>query len=104
MKDEQIEVVATALDGIANQIEFSLRSENVSDSNGEIANVVDVLAELGRATRRLGNAITPNIVGGQDAFGGHVESLTEAVMGVTNGLMDIAEAIREVAARMPSGD
>ena len=43
----------------------------------------------------LSSSITPHITGGTDAAGTHVESLTEAVMGVTAGLFAIAEAIRE---------
>lgn len=35
--------------------------------------------------------------GGTDAAGGHVTSLTEAVMGLTAGLVKIAEAISDVA-------
>lgn len=49
---------------------------------------------------RLASAITPNINGADDATGGHVESLTEAVMGVTRGLVQIAEAIERVATAM----
>lgn len=45
------------------------------------------------AFKRLGNAITPNVCGSSDKTGGHVESLTEAVMGVTSGLCRIADAI-----------
>lgn len=43
--------------------------------------------------QRIGDSITANLVGSFDATGGHVESLTEAVMGVTSGLVKIAEAI-----------
>jgi hypothetical protein len=34
---------------------------------------------------------------GTDAYGGHVASLTESVMGITGGLMAIAESIQNVA-------
>jgi hypothetical protein len=58
----------------------------------------EVLEALVQAGRRIGNAITPaNVVAGHDATGGHVESLTEAVMGVTAGLAQIAEAIGDLA-------
>ncbi len=38
--------------------------------------------------------------GAHDAAGVYVESLTEAVMGVTAGLVQIAEALRDVADAM----
>lgn len=57
---------------------------------------------LAEAVDNIGNkiatAITPRaIVGNTDASGAFVESLTEAVMGVTGGLCKIAEALHEVA-------
>lgn len=45
------------------------------------------------AVKRIGDAITPNVVGTTDETGGHVESLTEAVMGITSGLCKIASAL-----------
>jgi hypothetical protein len=74
----------------------TLESPNVSDSNLEPANVVDVLSHLAHATARAANAITPPCAGA-DTYGGHVESLTEAVMGMTKGLQDIAGAIENLA-------
>lgn len=53
-------------------------------------------SELVRTVKRLADAITPNTIG-TDAGGGHVESLTEAVMGVTKGLFAIAAAIDGLA-------
>lgn len=50
------------------------------------------------AIQKLANAITPfTAVPGTDATGGGVASLTEAVMGVTSGLCQIAEAINRLA-------
>ena len=47
---------------------------------------------------KLARAITPlSAMAGTDAAGGRVESLTEAVMGVTAGLVQIAEAISDLA-------
>lgn len=49
---------------------------------------------LTKEVRGLKNAVTPAYAGGsQDAGGSHVESLTEAVMGATAGLTQIADAI-----------
>ena len=49
------------------------------------------------AIQRIGAAITPVTRGSVDAAGVHVESLTEAVMGVTAGLVKIAGAINNLA-------
>jgi len=75
----------------------TLESPNVCDSNWESANVVDVINHLANATSRVAKAITPRVAGGTDEAGGHVESLTEAVMGVTEGLCMIASAIESLA-------
>lgn len=46
----------------------------------------------------LANSITPlSAMAGTDAAGGRVASLTEAIMGVTAGLVKIAEAIGDLA-------
>jgi hypothetical protein len=85
-------------DSTANAIRDTLMSPNVSDSNGESANIVDAVASLSYSTKRIANAITPgHAAGSTDASGGHVESLTEAVMGMTAGLGHIAEAIESLA-------
>lgn len=48
--------------------------------------------------RKIANSITPlGTIGGDDAAGGHVGSLTEACMGITSGLCRIAEAINNLA-------
>ena len=67
----------------------------MNDSHDELAHAV--AAGLGK----LANAITPiSAMAGNDAAGGRVESLTEAVMGVTAGLTRIAEAISDLAEAM----
>lgn len=48
--------------------------------------------------KHLTDAITPiSALPGNDAAGGTVNSLTEAVMGVTAGLVRIADAISDLA-------
>lgn len=48
--------------------------------------------------KSLASAIMPSgVFAGTDATGGHVESLTEAVMGITTGLTMIAESISDLA-------
>lgn len=52
---------------------------------------------IGRAIydglKRIADAVSADAAPGKDASGGHVNSLTEAVMGLTAGLFRIAEAI-----------
>lgn len=80
--------------GVAEAIRETLISPNVSDSNWEAANVVDVLASLASGSHRIASAITPkDAAPGTDAARGSVSSLAEAVMGVTAGLFAVAEAI-----------
>ena len=76
----------------------TLESPNVSDQNLEPANVVDVLNYLALAAGRIAASITPrDAVAGVDANGGHVRSLTEAVMGIAGGLHAIASAVERLA-------
>jgi hypothetical protein len=75
-------------------IHDSFMSRNVKDSNFENANLVDTTDRMASMIGSLASAITPqDILGGQDATGGTVLSLTEAVMGVSAGLVQIADAI-----------
>ena len=53
---------------------------------------------IGRAITSVGHAISADAAPGHDETGGTVNSLTEAVMGVTAGLVMIAEAINGLAA------
>ena len=56
------------------------------------------IAELAECTEKIANAITPLGVGnGKDATGGHIDSLTEAVMGITAGLVEISNSISDLA-------
>ena len=83
---------------IENAILQTLQSPSVCSRNGEYANVVDVLDGLGTAIQDVALAITPRNTGsGKDALGGTVTSLTEAVMGVSGGLVAIAHAISDLA-------
>lgn len=50
------------------------------------------------AVRMVASAITPRgALPGTDSSGGHITSLTEAVMGITAGLFEVASAIRDLA-------
>ena len=60
--------------------------------------VSDLLEAIEQAGRKIAHAITPcDACAGEDANGGSVSSLTEAVMGVTAGLCRVADAISELA-------
>jgi hypothetical protein len=58
---------------------------------------VDAVDELVHAGRQIARAITVDTPGRRDAFEGHVDCLTEAVMGVTRGLQAIAAALEDLA-------
>ena len=53
--------------------------------------------ELANNVRRIANAITSPVLAGTDEAGGRIESLTEAVMGITAGLFAISRAIDRLA-------
>lgn len=61
------------------------------------ANVVDVLDRLASSTRRISLAICDDACPGTDATGGKVGCMVEATMGVTAGLVRIADAIADLA-------
>ena len=51
--------------------------------------------EVAEALFDIANAISPTgAAPGRDAYGGYVNSLLEAVMGIPHGLEDVADAIR----------
>jgi hypothetical protein len=59
--------------------------------------LIGVVKELSINTRKIAEAITPTASPGLDATGGTVASLTEAVMGITGGLVQVANAIESLA-------
>lgn len=67
-------------------------SEVVKNDHGHPANVVDVLDDIARALRLLGNADAATPMGGLEAHGA---AILEAADKVAGGLHDVAEAIRE---------
>ena len=88
---------------IADAIDRCFVSPNVADSNLEPANLVDVVDKAAHGLFRIAHAIyPPNTAPGHTKDGGTVASLTEAMMGVADGLhrislsiSDLAEAVRE---------
>jgi hypothetical protein len=98
----------TKTDQLAEAMRFVFVSPNVSDSNFEAANIVDVIDKVACGLFAIRNAIVPSGVGpGRGADGtGLIESLTEAVMDTSQSLRyladqmdfgDVAGAIRELA-------
>ena len=57
-----------------------------------------IAESIGSGLRTIANSVTPlSAMPGEDASGTYVSSLTEAVCGVTAGIMAIANAISELA-------
>jgi hypothetical protein len=77
---------------IAEALRETLISPNVSDSNLEPANVVDVIHSVSRALRWLGNADAARPMGAIEAHG---VAIKEAAEMIASAITDLAEAIRE---------
>ena len=82
---------------VAHALRSTLISPNESDINYEAANVVDGLFAVSRSVRGVALAIFPDALPAADPTGGHVASLSEAVMGITNGLVRVADALQQIA-------
>lgn len=99
-------VIASELHDLCGSVEEVARIRDAIDGGEDLIrsdfapqNLVDAVADVARQSRSIANAITPTgASGGVDAMGGHVESLTEAVMGMTKALCAIGFAIESVAA------
>ena len=78
-------------------------SPNVSDSNMEPANLVDVMDRAARNLAKIAQAITPtDSLPMTTPNGGSVGSLTEGVIFAAESLSKIAEAIDNLACAMRS--
>ena len=102
MTEDQLEQTTESLDEISNSLDRGLECECPRDHTASMAgepyaNIPSALVGLCDMAQRIAAAITPVVAGGTDATGGHVESLTEAVMGITGGLVKVAEAIGALA-------
>ena len=52
--------------------------------------------DIANGLHRIADGINPpGTLPGNDAYGGVIKSLTEAIMGIPYGLKDVADAIRE---------
>lgn len=68
------------------------------DDNLDTVNVPKAIICLTEKFGQIALAITPTGLPGRDATGGSITSLTEAVMGITAGLVRVAESIESLAA------
>ena len=91
MTEDSAERLAQAIELGLNQLGDAI--SRVSDG-GELVGVEGAVSYAGK---RIARAIAADAAPGRDAAGGSVESLTEAVMGVTAGLVQIADAIGRLA-------
>ncbi len=80
------------------------RTENRHMTKKEESRIEDIMLSISMDIDSVASAITPYASPANDAVGGHVESLTESVMGVTAGLCRIADAINNLAEAVRDGD
>ena len=84
--------------GQTEAIRDSFTSPNVSDSNGEMANMVDVIDRLASCTRAVAHSISPlDAAPYRTESGMMVSSLTEASLCISDSLSEIASAINNLA-------
>lgn len=89
MKDKILWALATFHDAFCELKSNEHGSKNIS--------IQETLNNCSNSMKAVAYAITANASGDHDAAGNFVTSLTESVMGVTDGLVKIAEAIEKLA-------
>lgn len=89
---------------IAASLDRCFISANVSDSNMEPANVVDVIERAANNLNRIAVAITPTVAGATTPNGIYVGSLTEAMIAVADSMARIAESISDLASAVRERD
>jgi hypothetical protein len=62
-----------------------------------VKQIEDLTEAMDRIGNRVGRAIAADAAPGTDACGGRVDSLTEAAMGITAGLVKVSMAIESLA-------
>ena len=72
-------------------------ADSLSGCHPDTGQLIGVDGAIQLVGRRIAKAITADAGLGRDAAGGSVGSLTEAVMGMTAGLVQIATAIDRLA-------
>lgn len=93
------------LNDAAEQIADGIRDSFIAtDASFHEGNTTDAIIDMTRALDRIADSIKPsNAMPGHDETGGTVDSLTEAVMGMTAGLVQIACAISDLAQAVREG-
>ncbi len=85
---------ASKSDRLADTLAAALTSPNVSDANGEAANIVDTLDDLARAVW-FGVSFRSDPRTRPNAMEAHGEAIKEAATTIASAIHDLASAIRE---------
>ena len=83
-------------DQIAKALLETLISPNVSDSNWEPANVVDVISDVGNALWKIARTNAPESVGSIEL---HAQAVERAGESIASAIDNLAVAIRSLARR-----
>ena len=81
---------------VSEKISEAINESFIGYHDNDLVNVPDSIIALTNQARAIAKSIAIGGTG-KDSAGGTVECLTEAVMGVTAGLVEIADAIRSLA-------
>lgn len=73
-------------------------SQAVQTKYGTPSNIADIVGDAVLMLNKLAVAVSNDAAPGTDATGGHINCLTESVMGITAGLVRVADAIHDLAA------
>lgn len=77
-------------------------SENIAEISASMDLVSVSLDHISQKVDRLARAVFPSeTIGGADAVGGYVMSLSEAIMGNTGGLVSIAQSLETISEKLP---
>lgn len=91
------EIVERGLVTLADNVRHADPSSSIGGVASGVSDIAAAMENIDGAIRLLSHAVTADACGTEDETGGHVESLTEAVVGVTYGLMNIARALDRLA-------
>jgi len=81
-------------------------SGSLDTAGGRVSGSIDCVSEsldtISVKVDRLARAVFPSeTIGGADAVGGYVMSLSEAIMGNTGGLVSIAQSLETISEKLP---
>jgi hypothetical protein len=89
-------VSTSKTDQVAKALLETLISPNVSDSNWEAANVVDVIADVANAIWKIARTNDPKSVGSIEL---HAQAVERAGESIASAIWDLSSAIRSLARR-----